>query len=114
MNNITLTPSALKHLQQSMEQSPEGTLGIRLGLRDAGCSGYAYTMDYAKQHNADDQIIKVDNVNIYIAADCCAALNGMEIDYVQRGVNSMLEFNNPNVVDQCGCGESFKFKQDPK
>lgn len=111
-NAITVTPEALKHMQENLANCPPGTLGIRLGLRDAGCSGFAYTLDFTKEQKPNDQIFSFNQVNIYIAQEYMAALKGTEIALVQKGVNSVLEFNNPNVIHECGCGESFQIKED--
>jgi iron-sulfur cluster assembly protein len=110
MTQITLTPAAKNFLQGNLAQSPAGTVGIKFGLRDAGCSGYAYTIDFAQEIAADDQVFNFDAVKIIVPAQHLNALHGTEIDYVQQGINSVLQFNNPNVVNQCGCGESFQFK----
>lgn len=109
---ITLTNAAQQHLQENLANSPVGTLGIRLGLRDAGCSGFAYTMDFASETQAEDEVFMFDQIRIVISRQYLQALNGMEIDLVQSGVNSTLAFNNPNVVNTCGCGESFQFRDD--
>lgn len=107
---ISLTSTALQYLQQHIAQAPLGTLGIRLGLRDAGCSGFAYTVDFANELNNDEETLEFADLKIFVAAKHLERFNGMEIDYAQKGVNFILEFNNPNVVNQCGCGESFQFK----
>lgn len=109
---ITLTPGAVAHIQSNLDDSPDGTLGVRFGLRDAGCSGYAYTFDFTKEKLATDEVFEFDGVSVYVDRDHLKSLDGTEIDYAQSGINSTLSFNNPNVVDQCGCGESFKFKED--
>jgi len=111
-NSISLTPAAHKHIQENLAQSPEGTLGIRLGLRDAGCSGFAYTFDFVTQQATDDQVFDLDGIKIIIPAHNFKALKGSEIDLVQEGVNSILKVNNPNVMHECGCGESFQIKDD--
>jgi iron-sulfur cluster assembly accessory protein len=112
MNNITLTPAALQHLQHNIASAPPGTIGVRVGLRDAGCSGFAYTMDFTSEHGPADKVFEQDGIKIFVTTDDLKALKGTEIDLVQEGVNSVLEFNNPNVVNECGCGESFQFKED--
>lgn len=111
-NTITLTATATKYLQENLAQSPAGTLGVRVGLRDAGCSGYAYTIDFTNEQLPDDQVLTFDDVKIFINNKHLQALKGTEVDFVQEGVNAMLEFNNPNVIHECGCGESFKFKDE--
>ncbi len=107
---ITLTETAKKYLQESLNDAPAGSLGIRIGLRDAGCSGFAYTIDFTQTQNAEDQVFDFGSVQIYIDKQFMHALEGMELDYVTQGVNSILQFNNPNVVNACGCGESVQFK----
>lgn len=110
-NSVTVTPEALVHLQQNLASSPEGTIGIRVGLRDAGCSGFAYTVDFANDHQPDDQVFDHNGVKIIIAAQHFNALKGTQIDLVKQGMNSILAFNNPNVQHECGCGESFQIKE---
>lgn len=109
-NTITVTPAAQQHLLSSIASSPAGTIGIRFGLRDAGCSGYAYTIDFTDTKAEDDHSFEFDGVNIIVSGAHLQSLAGTQIDYVKQGMNSLLSFNNPNVVDACGCGESFKFR----
>jgi iron-sulfur cluster assembly protein len=111
-NSITVTPAALKHLQDNLANCPADTVGIRVGLRDAGCSGFAYTMDFTNQQSPEDKIFEFSGVKILISADNFKALKGTEIDLAQEGLNSILEFNNPNVIHECGCGESFQIKEE--
>jgi len=109
---MTLTTAAQKYLEANLLESPEGTLGVRIGLRDAGCSGYAYTIDFADTQLAEDHILEFDSVKIFIAKEYFKQLQGTVVDLVEEGVNTTLEFDNPNVVHECGCGESFKFKDE--
>lgn len=109
--SITITNDAVKHLKDNLKTSPAGTLGIRIGLRDAGCSGFAYTIDFTNQQNTDDYVLEQDGVKIFIADKFLKSLAGTEIDLVHQGINSVIAFNNPNVINQCGCGESVKFKE---
>lgn len=111
---ITITPKATEYLRNSLISGPTNALGIRIGLRDAGCSGFAYTTDFAHELQTDDQVFAFDGVQIVVAQKFMQALHGTEIDYVTQGVNSILQFNNPNVVNSCGCGESFQFKDGAK
>jgi len=108
--SISLTPAARKHLLENLQQSPAGTLGIRVGLRDAGCSGFAYTFDFVTQLTADDQTFELDGIKIIIPRQNLNALHGSELDFVRDGITSILKVNNPNVVHECGCGESFQIK----
>lgn len=109
-DSITLTTAAQQYLQENLAESPDGTLGIRIGLRDAGCSGYAYTIDFTNTALPEDHILDFDTVKLFINKEHFKYLQGTKIDLVRSGVNTTLEFDNPNVVHECGCGESFKFK----
>ncbi len=97
---ISLTDSAVKHFESKLKDKP-GQL-IRLSTKVSGCTGYA---DSAQ---ADDEIVEISPVlNVAVAADATDLLRNTEIDYVTEGVNGVIKYNNPNVVDECGCGESF-------
>jgi iron-sulfur cluster assembly accessory protein len=111
-NTLILTPAAIQYLQENLASSPAGTLGVRVGLRDAGCSGYAYTIDFTNEQLPDDHILTFDTIKIFMSEKHIKAFHGTEVDFVEEGLNSTLEFNNPNVVQECGCGESFQFKDD--
>ncbi len=111
-NALKLTLAAQEYLQANLTNSPAGTLGIRVGLRDAGCSGYAYTIDFTQEQLPDDHVLQFAEVTLLVNAQHLKALLGTEIDYVKNGVNALLQFNNPNVINQCGCGESFQFKEE--
>ena len=76
-------------------------------MKKSGCSGFAYVLDFADSINADDVVYEQDGVKVIVAADSLSFLDGMELDYVREGLNSFFKFNNPNVKDNCGCGESF-------
>lgn len=107
---ITLTPAAQQHLQEILTTGPAGTLGIRIGLRNYGCTGFGYIVDFTQEQLANDLVFSFDAVQIFIEDKFISALQGTEIDYKKQGVNSMLQYNNPNVVNACGCGESVTFK----
>jgi iron-sulfur cluster assembly protein len=111
MSTITLSPAALTHLKNNMDSCPPNTVGIRIGLQDAGCSGFSYTMDFTAEQSAEDQVFEFEGIKILMNPEVFKFLKGTEITLAQDGVNSVLEFNNPNVVNACGCGESFQFKE---
>lgn len=103
---ITLTDSAVKHFESKLADKP-GQL-IRLSTRVSGCTGYAYVLDFADAPQDDDEVLNVsDSLTVAVAADATGLLRNTEIDYVKEGVNGIIKYNNPNVVDECGCGESF-------
>jgi iron-sulfur cluster assembly protein len=83
-------------------------LGLRLGTRKSGCSGFAYVVDYADAIGTDDRVFESHGVRVVVDNASLSALDGMEIDYVRNNLlNEGFEFRNPNVKDTCGCGESF-------
>jgi len=103
---IALTPTAVKHVRDVLARRGTGE-GLRVGVKKSGCSGLAYVLDFAEAVNPDDVVYEQDGVKVIVAADSLAYLEGMEVDYVREGLNSFFKFNNPNVKDSCGCGESF-------
>lgn len=80
---------------------------IRLSTKESGCTGFAYVLDLVDNAESDDQLYQFDTVKIAVAFDAGSLVSGTEIDVVQEGVNQVVKFNNPNVVAECGCGESF-------
>ncbi|MEO1889258.1 MAG: iron-sulfur cluster assembly protein IscA [Cycloclasticus sp.] len=103
---ITLTESAAHQVQEQLNKRGKG-LGLRLGVRESGCSGYAYVIDFADQVEDSDSIFEMHGVKVIINQDSLSFLDGLELDFAREGINSAFKFNNPNVKDACGCGESF-------
>lgn len=106
-NPVTITPSAVKQIARLMERG--GHMGLRIGLKKGGCAGMEYTMDYVDAAEPTDVVVEVDGARVLIAANAQMFLFGTEIDYETSLLESAFKFNNPNVVDECGCGESIKF-----
>lgn len=104
--SITLTESAATQVKNQLEKRGKG-LGLRLGVRESGCSGYAYVIDFADKIDEGDSLFEMHNVNVIINEDSLSFLDGLELDFAREGINSAFKFNNPNVKDACGCGESF-------
>lgn len=103
---VTMTDKALRHFKRALA-SNEGKL-VRLSTETSGCTGYAYVLDLVESAQAGDIVLQPgDSVTLAVAAEAMALLKGTEIDLVTEGVNSVIKFNNPNVVAECGCGESF-------
>jgi len=103
---VTMTEAALKHFARALEGA-EGKM-VRLSTRESGCTGYAYVLDLVDDSFPDDIVLYPNEpVRLAVAPDALKILRGTEIDYVAEGVNSVVKFNNPNVVAECGCGESF-------
>ena len=103
---LTLTATAAQHVQKSLTNRGKG-VGLRLGVKTSGCSGMAYTIEFADEVEEDDQIFESQGVKIIADPKSLVYLDGTELDYVREGLNEGFKFNNPNVKDQCGCGESF-------
>lgn len=103
---ITLTESAAKHIRSQIEKSGTG-VGLRLGVKKSGCSGFAYTMDIAQEVQESDQVFESFGAKVLVDAQSLSFLDGTELAYVKEGLGHVFKFNNPNVKNQCGCGESF-------
>jgi iron-sulfur cluster assembly protein len=103
---ITLTAAAADRVRSFMEKRGTG-VGLRLGVKTTGCSGMAYVMEYADQVEDDDVVFEDQGVKVLINPKSLVYLDGTELDYAKEGLNEGFQFNNPNVKDSCGCGESF-------
>ena len=104
--SITLTESAALRVLSHLE-SKEDCIGLKLGVKTSGCSGLAYIIDYAKDAEADEHIFESKGVKVMVSEEHLNFLNGTQIDYVEDGLSAAFHFSNPNVTEQCGCGESF-------
>jgi iron-sulfur cluster assembly accessory protein len=105
-HTVTATEAALDHLRGQLARS--GRSCLRLGLKESGCNGYMYTLDFLDAPDADDAAHPVgDGVTVYVRADDLPLVRGTRIEYVTEGLNSSLKFRNPNASTYCGCGESF-------
>ncbi len=105
---VTMTKSASAQISKLMAK--EGHAGLRIGVKKGGCAGMEYTMDYVTDTNPLDEVVEQDGAIVMIAPMAQMFLFGTEIDYKVSLLESGFEFNNPNVADACGCGESIKFK----
>jgi iron-sulfur cluster assembly protein len=103
---VTLSDSAAKHVANFLSKRGKG-VGLRLGVRTSGCSGMAYKLEFVDAVNEDDLVFETAGVKVIIDAKSLPYLEGMELDFAREGLNEGFKFNNPNVKDQCGCGESF-------
>lgn len=104
--SITLTESAANRVQSFLANRGKGA-GLRLGVRTSGCSGMAYVLEFADDINADDNVFEDKNVKIIVDTKSLVYIDGTELDFVKEGLNEGFKFNNPNVENECGCGESF-------
>ncbi|MGD8429272.1 MAG: iron-sulfur cluster assembly accessory protein [Ectothiorhodospiraceae bacterium] len=103
---IQVTERAADHIRSSLEKHGGG-VGLRLGVRTSGCSGFMYTVDYADEVAEGDSVFECHGVSVVVDSKSLPFLEGMELDYVREGLNERFSFRNPNVSAECGCGESF-------
>ncbi|TDQ60362.1 HesB/IscA family protein [Phaeovulum veldkampii] len=108
---VTLTPAAVAQVRRLMEKT--GAAGLRLGIKKGGCAGMEYTIEPVQVADPMDVAIEQDGAQVLIAPMAQMFLFGTEIDYVSDVLESGFRFNNPNVVEACGCGESIKFGDVP-
>ncbi len=103
---ITLTETAAKHVQNFITKRGKG-VGLRIGVRTSGCSGMAYKLEFADEVGSDDIQFVSNGVTVLVDPKSLPYIDGMELDFRREGLNEGFKFNNPNVKNQCGCGESF-------
>ena len=103
---ITLTPPAAERVRNFLASRGQG-IGLRVGVRKTGCSGYAYVVNYADAVEEGDLVFDSEGVKVIVDADSLALIDGTEIDFVRHGLSEAFRFRNPNVKGECGCGESF-------
>ncbi len=103
---ITLSDAAAQQVRHSLTKRGKG-IGLRFGTRKSGCSGLAYTVDYADEIRDGEVTFESHGVQVLVHRDHLVDLDGTHIDYQRQGLNATFQFINPNVTDQCGCGERF-------
>lgn len=104
--SVTLSANAAQRVQQFIAKRGK-CVGLRLGVRTSGCSGMAYTLEFADAAQPEDLQFESNGVTVLIDPKSLVYLNGTELDFVREGLSEGFKFNNPNVKNQCGCGESF-------
>ncbi len=107
---ITLTSAAARQIVRLTLES--GKEGLRIGVKKGGCAGMEYTMEFADQVGEHDEVVKQEGATVLIAPMAQMFLFGTEIDYGTSLLESGFRFNNPNVEESCGCGESIRFKDE--
>ncbi len=103
---VKLTERAANQIVKQLDRRGKG-LGLRLGVKKSGCSGYAYVVDYADELNPEDHVFEQHGVKVVVRDQDLTFLDGIEVDYTREGINEAFRFRNPNVKASCGCGESF-------
>ncbi len=103
---ISLTQSAADRVRSYLEARGKG-VGLRVGIKKTGCSGYAYVVNYADAVNESDIVFEDHGVKVVVDKESLELIDGTEVDFVKQGLNEAFRFRNPNVTGECGCGESF-------
>jgi iron-sulfur cluster assembly protein len=106
---IKLTESAAKQIQTQLAKRGRG-LGLRVGVKKVGCSGFAYTYDYADEVRSEDHVFEGFGTKLVVDGGSLDFLNGSTLDYVRENLKQAFKFSNPNIDSTCGCGESFSVK----
>jgi len=107
---IQLTESAAKQIQNQLAKRGRG-IGLRVGVKNVGCSGFAYTYDYADEVRPDDQLFEAFDTKVVVDAKSLEFLDGSTLNFVKEGLKQVFKVENPNVDATCGCGESFSVKE---
>jgi iron-sulfur cluster assembly protein len=107
---IQLTESAAKQIQAQLSKRGRG-LGLRVGVKKVGCSGFAYTYDYADEVQSGDHVFESFGTKVVVDGKSLDFLDGSTLDYVREALKQAFKFHNPNVDATCGCGESFSVKE---
>ncbi len=105
-NAVQLTLAAAERINKQIAKRGSG-IGLRVGVRKSGCSGYMYTMDYADEIGASDDVFSGHGAKVIVERKHLAVLEGTTVDFRQEGLNQMFRFDNPRAKHACGCGESF-------
>ncbi|MDG6881222.1 Iron-sulfur cluster assembly protein [Phocoenobacter uteri] len=103
---ITLTETAANRVKLFLDKRGKG-IGLRLGIKTSGCSGLAYVLEFVDELNEEDHVFEQHGIKIIVDPKSLIHLEGTQLDYVKEGLNEGFKYTNPNVKDECGCGESF-------
>jgi iron-sulfur cluster assembly protein len=103
---ISLTESAANRVRSFLASRGRG-IGLRLGVRKTGCSGFAYVINYADDSQPGDLVFEDRGVRVLVDPASLPLIDGTTVDFVKQGLNEAFRFHNPNVKGECGCGESF-------
>ncbi len=107
---ISLTDAAAARVREIMDASDSPVFGVRVGLKNAGCAGMSYTMDYVRDENISGDVVEDKGVKIYVDPTAVLFLLGTVMDYEVTTLSSGFTFSNPNQVSACGCGESVEIE----
>jgi len=104
---VTLTDAAALHVRQLMEQADSDVVGVRIGVKTAGCSGMQYDVQFATEQKPFEDKVEQKGVTVFIDPTAVMFLIGSEMDWQEDKFAARFVFNNPNEIARCGCGESF-------
>lgn len=105
---ITISDNAAKRIKEILSNAESGVKGVRVSVKSGGCAGMEYEMTYLKEVIPNDEVVKDNNVEVFIDPKAIMYLLGTKMDYKEDKFSSSFVFNNPNETERCGCGESFK------
>ena len=103
---VSMTDSAKQHIAKQLESRGKG-VGIRVGVKTAGCSGLSYVLEFVDELSDQDEVFDQGGFNLIVDPKSLVYLDGTELDFVKEGLNEGFQFKNPNMKSECGCGESF-------
>jgi iron-sulfur cluster assembly protein len=103
---ITLTENAAERVRSYLDKRGSG-IGLRLGIKQTGCSGFAYVVNYADEAGEDDIVFEAAGLSVVVDPESLKLIDGTEVDFVKDGLNEAFKFRNPQASSECGCGESF-------
>jgi iron-sulfur cluster assembly protein len=104
---ISLTPAAVERMRHLMQAHGDGAVGVRLGVKSTGCSGYSYKLDFARDIGPGDEVVTAGDIKIVVDPMAVMYVLGTEMDFVEDKLGAQFVFKNPNEKARCGCGESF-------
>jgi|TARA_Y100000768_G_C23612314_1_gene511117 Iron-sulfur cluster assembly accessory protein len=108
---LTITEKAMERFNYILTSQGSDSKGFRIGVKQMGCSDMSYTMDFLKEVKPDDIIIKSNKPTIVLDLQAKPYIEGTQLDWLEQKLESKFIFKNPNVIGECGCGESFKIKE---
>ena len=106
-SGVALTEKAARHVARYIARRGKGC-GLRVGVRTTGCSGLAYKLEYVDDPVSEDRVFESHGVKVFVDPKSLPYIDGTELDFAREGLNEGFKFRNPNVKDECGCGESFR------
>lgn len=104
---ISLTPAAANRVRELMATQGADALGLRLGVKPSGCSGFSYQLDFAREIEPGAEVVDMDGIKVVIEPRAVMFVLGTELDFVEDKLGAQFVFRNPNEKARCGCGESF-------